>query len=243
VFADPPEDRLVGGVDHTRVQRIPISVPVITARLAGALSLPPEPAGLVIFAHGSGSSRLSPRNRHVANALNSAGLGTLLFDLLMPAEAAERANVFNIDLLANRLLAALEWARRGPLSLDLPIGFFGGSTGAAAALQAAARAPSSVQAVVSRGGRTDLAEQWLDRVQAPTLLIVGADDHLVHALNTEAQQVLRCPNELVLVAGAGHLFEEPGALEQVAVLSADWFARCRSRPHRARGALRAGTAG
>jgi putative phosphoribosyl transferase len=225
VLADPPGERAVGGADYARVHRVRVSVPVVTAPLPGVLALPPNPQGLVVFAHGGGSSRHSQRNRWVAHALNASGLGTLLFDLLTPTEAAHRASVFDIDLLAHRLLAALDWAGSEPLTHALPLGCFGASTGAAAALQAATRGPAVVHSLVSRGGRPDLAAPWLERVQAPTLLIVGGEDHLVRALNEEAQQELRCPNELAIVPGATHLFEEPGALEEVARLSADWFRR------------------
>jgi len=192
-------------------------------RLPGEVVLPPQPKGLVVFAHGSGSSRLSPRNLYVAEVLHASGLGTLLFDLLTDAEAADRANVFDIPLLAGRVgeaLAAL--GERADLA-RLPTGLFGASTGAAAALVAAAHRPARVAAVVSRGGRPDMAGESLPAVRAPTLLIVGGDDHTVLQLNRQALQQLRCEKRLEIVPGATHLFEEPGTLEQVAQLAADWF--------------------
>ncbi|MET9514697.1 alpha/beta family hydrolase [Streptomyces sp. NPDC002994] len=202
-------------------------------RLAGDLTMPEGATAVVMFAHGSGSSRRSPRNRSVAAALNRAGLGTLLFDLLTPAEEAHRANVFDIETLAGRLGDATRWLRR---RTSVPIGYFGASTGAAAALRAAASAGASastgretggvtgVGAVVSRGGRPDLARPRLGDVRAPTLLIVGGRDTLVLDLNRQAQAELRCENRLEVVPGATHLFEEPGALEKVADLARDWFA-------------------
>jgi putative phosphoribosyl transferase len=190
--------------------------------LSGHLVVPTAPCGIVIFAHGSGSSRHSPRNVQVARSLRTAGLGTLLFDLLMPDEAVDRANVFDIELLAVRLLAATRWLRSQPATAALPIGYFGASTGAAAALWAAAEDPL-VDAIVSRGGRPDLAGARLGAVVAPTLLIVGGDDHTVLRLNEDAAAQLRCEHQLDVVPGATHLFEEPGALEQVADLARDWF--------------------
>lgn len=197
-------------------------------RLAGDLTLPEGAAAIVMFAHGSGSSRHSPRNRSVAEALNRAGLGTLLFDLLSPTEEVDRANVFDIETLAGRLVDATRWLRRRS---SVPIGYFGASTGAAAALRAAAAVATSagtsagpdVGAVVSRGGRPDLAGPRLADVRAPTLLIVGGEDTLVLDLNRQAQAQLRCENRLEVVPGATHLFEEPGALEEVADLARDWF--------------------
>ena len=224
-LADPPAHRATGGADWMRVRRLSIAVPAGAARLPGELAVPPVPLGLVIFVHGSGSSRLSPRNRQVATALNGKRLATLLFDLLTVEESLDRDNVFDIDLLSERLLAALDWAQAEPEARSLPLGCFGASTGAAAALQAAARAPGAVRAVVSRGGRPDLAAPWLTRVQAPTLLIVGGHDHVVHTLNVEARAAMRCPSELAVIPGATHLFEEPGALDEVARLAGEWFAR------------------
>ncbi|MFH9614977.1 phosphoribosyltransferase family protein [Streptomyces pratensis] len=188
--------------------------------LLGDLALPGDAGAVVVFAHGSGSSRHSPRNRAVASALNRAGLGTLLFDLLTPGEEVYRANVFDIGLLAGRLADTTSWLRR---RLPLPVGSFGASTGAAAALRAAAAADSGVGAVVSRGGRPDLAGADLSGVRAPTLLVVGGDDTTVIDLNRQAQAALRCENRLEIVPGASHLFEEPGALDQVADLAQDWF--------------------
>ncbi|MBM7439097.1 phosphoribosyltransferase family protein [Streptomyces sp. HB132] len=188
--------------------------------LPGDLVLPAGTGAVVVFAHGSGSSRHSPRNRAVATVLNRAGLGTLLFDLLTPGEEVYRANVFDIGLLAGRLAGATSWLRR---RTSLPVGSFGASTGAAAALRAAAAADSGVGAVVSRGGRPDLAGADLSGVRAPTLLIVGGDDSTVIDLNRQAQAALYCENRLEIVPGATHLFEEPGALDQVADLARDWF--------------------
>jgi len=192
-------------------------------RLLGDLGLPAKPAGIVLFAHGSGSGRLSPRNRFVARTLMEGGLATLLLDLLDAQEAEDRRKVFDIDLLADRLLAAADWLARHPAAKDLPLGYFGASTGAGAALQAAARSPDSVRAVVSRGGRPDLAAPSLPHVTAPTLLIVGSEDVPVIAMNEEALALLTCPKRLVIVPGATHLFEEPGTLEQVADLAKRWF--------------------
>lgn len=194
-------------------------------RLNGDLRLPEDAGGLVIFAHGSGSSRLSPRNREVAGSLNRAGLATLLFDLLTDEEAADRARVFDIELLAERLAAVTRWAAAEPGLSDLPLGYFGASTGAAAALRAAARLGGEIGAVVSRGGRPDLAGASLDEVVSPTLLIVGGADWQVLELNEEAARLLRCEREVAVVPGATHLFEEPGALERVAALARDWFLR------------------
>ncbi|MFD4588020.1 phosphoribosyltransferase family protein [Streptomyces sp. NPDC058434] len=189
-------------------------------RLAGELTLPEGASAVVMFAHGSGSSRHSPRNRAVATALNSAGLGTLLFDLLTEAEAADRRNVFDIEVLADRLSGATRWLRTRTL---VPIGYFGASTGAAAALWAASSAGPEVGAVVSRGGRPDLAGPRLSGVRAPTLLIVGGRDTTVLDLNRQAESALRCECRLVVVPGATHLFEEPGALDEVSDLARDWF--------------------
>jgi putative phosphoribosyl transferase len=192
-------------------------------RLEGELVVPPHPVGIVLFAHGSGSSRLSPRNQQVAQALQQAGLATLLFDLLEEREASDRRNVFDVELLAGRLLAAVDWVRQQPGLKQLPLGFFGASTGAAAALIAAARSSQPVSAVVSRGGRPDLAEPWLDQVEAPTLLIVGGEDDQVIQMNRSALARLASPARLEIVPGATHLFEEPGALEEVARLAVEWF--------------------
>jgi putative phosphoribosyl transferase len=192
--------------------------------LMGDLSAPQRARGIVVFAHGSGSGRLSPRNREVARALNEAGYATLLFDLLRPQEERDRRNVFDIALLSGRLAAATTWLRGRRELEELPLGYFGASTGAAAALTAAAALDSEPRAIVSRGGRPDLALE-LGAVQAPTLLIVGGADHQVLELNRLAQRELRAPSELAIVPGATHLFEEPGALEQVSRLAIDWFDR------------------
>ncbi|MFG2208126.1 phosphoribosyltransferase family protein [Streptomyces sp. NPDC048638] len=200
----------------------PVEVSAGGVRLAGDLALLEGAAAVVMFAHGSGSSRHSPRNRRVAAALNRAGLGTLLFDLLMPAEEAERANVFAIETLAGRLIDATHWLHG---RVPVPIGYFGASTGAAAALRAAAAADVDVGAVVSRGGRPDLAGPHLAEVRAPTLLIVGGSDALVLDLNRQALEELRCESRLDVVPRATHLFEEPGALDKVAELARDWFTR------------------
>jgi putative phosphoribosyl transferase len=194
-------------------------------RLAGDLRLPEQAAGLVIFAHGSGSSRLSPRNRQVAEALNEAGLATLLFDLLTTEEELDRAKVFDIALLSERLLAVTAWVRDEAETGELPISYFGASTGAAAALRAAAHLGAEIRAVVSRGGRPDLAAESLEEVASPTLLIVGGADWQVLELNEQAARLLRCEHEVAIVPGATHLFEEPGALERVSDLAADWFTR------------------
>jgi putative phosphoribosyl transferase len=212
-----------GGIDWGRVADREVTIPADGAELHGDLRLPPAPSGLVIFAHGSGSSRLSPRNIQVAAALTAAGLATLLFDLLTDAEEADRRNVFDIPLLAGRLVAATGWARRETELSGLPVGYFGASTGAAAALCAAADLGDDIRAVVSRGGRPDLAAPRLAAVTAPTLLIVGGDDQVVVQLNEQAIAALHCPKQLVVVAGATHLFEEPGALEEVAKLAGRWF--------------------
>lgn len=191
--------------------------------LPGTLSMPAKASGLVIFAHGSGSSRLSPRNRHVAERLQEAGLATLLFDLLTDEEADDRTNVFDIALLAARVGEALEWAAADREVSDLPVGLFGSSTGAAAALVAAAAEPERVAAVVSRGGRPDLARPRIGEVRAPTLLIVGGDDVQVLDLNREALAELNCKNKLEIVPGATHLFEEPGTLDKVVDAAEAWF--------------------
>jgi putative phosphoribosyl transferase len=195
------------------------------AGLAGLVRLPEPARGLVLFAHGSGSGRLSPRNNLVADALHDAELASLLFDLLHDDEAADRRNVFDIELLAERLLVATRWARERPDLAPLPLGYFGASTGAAAALVAAARAPEEVAAVVSRGGRPDMAGAALAEVRAPTLLIVGGADSVVLDLNREALDLLRCVKELAIVPGATHLFEEPGALDRVVELARAWLLR------------------
>ena len=197
--------------------------------LEGSLRLPAEATGVVLFAHGSGSSRHSPRNRRVAQVLNDANLATLLIDLLTTGEELADARTaylrFDIVLLAERPIGATDWLTKNPDTSRLPIGYFGASTGAAAALVAAAQRPAVVRAVVSRGGRPDLAGPPLPRVQAPALLIVGSRDFEVIQLNREALAKLRCEKDLIIVPGATHLFEEPGTLDEVARLARDWFAR------------------
>lgn len=197
--------------------------------LEGALVIPANVAGVVLFAHGSGSSRHSPRNRYVAGVLQQAGFSTLLVDLLTSQEEAVDLQTselrFNIPLLAERLVGIVDWLRRRPAVSSLPVGLFGASTGAAAALIAAAERPDDIAAVVSRGGRPDLAGPALARVRAPTLLIVGGEDHMVIELNKLASKQMRGEVRLSIVPGATHLFEEPGALQQVAGLAADWFKR------------------
>ncbi|MCO8128179.1 dienelactone hydrolase family protein [Acidimicrobiia bacterium EGI L10123] len=202
---------------------VDVAVDVGPGRLPGTLVVPERASGLVLFAHGSGSSRHSSRNRHVADSLRDAGLATLLFDLLLPEEDGDRRFVFDIDLLAERLLAASEGVRALAEVEGLGVGVFGASTGGGAALVAAARRPDLVDVVVSRGGRPDLAGEHLAHVRAPTRLIVGGADTEVLALNRRAAAHLGCPHDLVVVPGATHLFEEPGALDQVADLSIDWF--------------------
>jgi len=204
-----------------------VTIPAGEAELEGTLELPDQAVGLVLFAHGSGSSRFSPRNRRVAAALEAFGIGTLLFDLLTAAEeridAIDARLRFDIPLLARRLVAATDWAQRAPQTRELPIGYFGASTGAAAALIAAAERPDAVAAVVSRGGRPDLAGPYLPRVAAPTLLIVGGADWAVFELNREAASQMRAPCRILVVPGATHLFEEVGALEEVAHQAGEFF--------------------
>ncbi len=203
----------------------PVRIVTGAVTLDGDLVLPPGARGLVVFAHGSGSSRHSPRNQQVARTLNERGLATLLLDLLTRDEELHRVNVFDIGLLAERLIAATQWARSQQLLAKLPVGYFGASTGAGAALWAAAELCDEIGAVVSRGGRPDLAAARLAAVRAPVLLIVGGRDDVVLRLNREAQSRLQAPSELSVVQEATHLFEEPGALEEVSRLAADWFER------------------
>lgn len=201
-------------------------IPAGSVQTEGMLELPDDPLGVILFAHGSGSGRFSPRNNHVAGALREAGLGTLLMDLLTPQEDADYQTRFDISLLTQRLEAAIDWLQQSPLTESLPIGLFGASTGAAAALQAAAARGSRIGAVVSRGGRPDLAgRRALQAVRAPTLLIVGGLDQVVIELNQAAFAALHCDKRLEIVPGAGHLFQEAGKLEAVAALAADWFVR------------------
>ncbi len=210
-------------------QEVPVRAPAAGVVLDGDLAIPEGARGIVLFAHGSGSSRLSPRNRFVARELRRRGLGTFLIDLLTPEEEAVDVRTaryrFDITRLGARLVGLVDWLREHPQTAGLRIGLFGASTGAAAALIAAAERPDAVHAVVSRGGRPDLAEGVLHRVQAPTLLIVGGQDLPVLALNEEALEKLRCEKRLEVIPGAGHLFEELGALEAVARLAAAWFER------------------
>lgn len=204
-----------------------VKIPAAEAMIEGNLSMPPAAKGIVLFAHGSGSSRFSPRNQYVAKVLNKAGLATLLIDLLT-AEEEEIDTLtgefrFDIHLLAQRLVAATKWLRKNPATRDLTFGYFGASTGAAAALIAAAELPTEIKAVVSRGGRPDLALDYLQKVKAPTLLIVGGNDTVVIDLNKKALARLSVVKKLEIVSGASHLFEERGKLEEVAKLSVDWF--------------------
>lgn len=192
-------------------------------RLRALLGIPPVSTGLVIFAHGSGSGRLSPRNNHVAAELRMQGQATLLLDLLTTEEEHNRRNVFDVELLANRLKSATKWARNNSDLRHLPIGYFGASTGAAAALIAAADDPD-IAAIVSRGGRPDMAGEALPMVRAPTLLLVGSRDGSVITLNQQAFMALSCPKKLVIIHGAGHLFAEPGTLDQVIAHASQWFA-------------------
>jgi putative phosphoribosyl transferase len=193
--------------------------------LNGSLGLPESPTGVIVFAHGSGSGRFSTRNQFVARHLEAGKFATLLLDLLTPDEAEDRRKVFDINLLADRVLLAQAWLSKHPRTSDLQIGYFGASTGAGAALQAAARKPQKVVAVVSRGGRPDLAEPYLTQAVAPTLLLVGGDDGPVIDMNREALAQLVCAKELMIIPGASHLFEEPGKLEQVAEQALRWFRR------------------
>ncbi|MFF4822441.1 phosphoribosyltransferase family protein [Streptomyces sp. NPDC001312] len=215
--------RRAAGRSHRFPTDREVEVAAGAVRLGGHLTVPPEAVGIVVFAHGSGSGRHSPRNRFVAEGLNRAGLGTLLFDLLTEEEARERANVFDTTLLAARLTAATGWLRGRPGVERMAVGYFGASTGAAAALWAAAEPGAHIAAVVSRGGRPDLAGPRLPDVTAPTLLIVGGADTVVLDLNRQARARLRCESHLGVVPGATHLFEEPGALETVTDLARDWF--------------------
>ena len=200
-----------------------VTIPIDGVELEGLLNVPENAPGIVVFAHGSGSSRKSPRNNFVAEVIRDRGLGTLLFDLLTEEEDQIRENRFDIPLLTDRLIGATEWVRDHD-DVDVEnAGYFGSSTGAASALRAAARSGGDIDAVVSRGGRVDLAEEALDEVQAPTLFIVGGADTQVLELNREAHERLNCEKDLHVVAGAGHLFEGEGELEEVAEVAADWF--------------------
>ncbi len=198
--------------------------------LAGTLHIPAAAHAIIVFVHGSGSSRFSPRNRAVAEALNAQGFATLLFDLLTEDEDADRANVFDIPLLASRLIDAIRWLDRDPFARGVPLGLFGASTGAAAALVAAAESGERIGAVVSRGGRPDLAGGALSKIRTPTLLIVGGADYGVIELNEAALGQLRGPKALEIVPAASHLFPEPGALEAVIEHAARWFTRYLAKP-------------
>lgn len=201
-----------------------VSIPVDDVELEGMLDVPDGAPGIVVFAHGSGSSRKSPRNNYVAEVIRERGLGTLLFDLLTEEEDRVRENRFDIPLLTDRLVAATEWLWNREDTANLVVGYFGASTGAASALRAAARIGDDVEAVVSRGGRVDMAEEVIEEVQAPTLFIVGGDDTQVLERNREIYDRLTVEKELHVVPGAGHLFEGEGELEEVADVAADWFA-------------------
>lgn len=227
-------DRAREGSDPPGARDEEVEIAADGVGLAGHLTVPLRAAGVVVFAHGSGSSRHSPRNRAVARAFDQHGLGTLLFDLLTDDEALDRANVFDVTLLGSRLRSATGWLRSQCSLAAMPIGYFGASTGAAAALWAAAEPDAGIAAVVSRGGRPDLAGPRLPSVAAPTLLIVGGNDDVVVELNREAARRLRCEHHLAIVAGATHLFEEPGTLEEVARLAIDWFIRHLGQPETAR---------
>jgi len=210
---------------NTAAEERSVRINTGSAELEGNLWVPENAAGVVLFAHGSGSSRHSPRNNFVAEVLQSAGMGTLLMDLLTPREDATYETRFDIDFLTQRLERATQWLMEQPQSKSLDIGYFGASTGAAAALQAAATYGQSIGAVVSRGGRPDLAMSALGNVQSPTLLIVGGLDDIVIDLNRQAYEKIKAEKHLVIVPGATHLFEEPGTLQEVAHLAADWFKR------------------
>jgi putative phosphoribosyl transferase len=201
----------------------PVTVSSEAISRSGFLGVPAQSKGIVLFAHGSGSGRLSPRNRFVAQHLQQGGIGTLLIDLLTREEEEDRRNVFDIDLLADRVLMASAWLREHTGTNRLPLGYFGASTGAGAALQAAARASFRIGAIVSRGGRPDLAERFLPQVTAPTLLLIGGEDQPVIEMNRHAYRLLRCSKQLTIIPGATHLFEEPGTLEQVAEHALKWF--------------------
>ena len=223
--ADATSGHTMASGDDPPIRSDDVQVAAGSVTLAGHLEIPEHPIGLVLFAHGSGSSRHSTRNRYVASVLNQAGIGTLLFDLLTMDEEADRANVFDVELLAHRLVGATTWLRGEPGAAQLPLGYFGASTGAAAALWAAGEPNARIAAIVSRGGRPDLAGRRLAHVVAPTLFIVGSRDTVVLDLNRAAASQMNCETEFVIVAGATHLFEEPGTLQEAAVAAVDWFRR------------------
>lgn len=215
------KQRYSGSQSHHMVEQ---TVTVAT-KLSGFLSVPAGAKGIVLFAHGSGSGRFSPRNRFVAQHLQQGRIATLLIDLLMSDEEADRRNVFDIDLLSDRVLTASTWLREDSRTKKLPLGYFGASTGAAAALQAAAHAPFDIGAIVSRGGRPDLAKRYLPQMTVPILLVVGGEDHTVIEMNEDAYRLLPGPKQLTIIPGATHLFEEPGTLEQAAAHALKWFER------------------
>ncbi len=206
-----------------------IQIPIGTVHLGGSLSIADGAEGVVVFSHGSGSSRFSSRNRYVASVLQKAGFSTLLFDLLTAEEDRDYSKRFDIPLITSRLVRVREWLKKQPALAELPVGYFGASTGAASALWAAAEAGEDIGAVVSRGGRPDLALEVLPQVKAPTLLLVGSLDHEVIRLNQKAYDVLKCDKKLEIIEGATHLFEEPGKLEQVADRASDWFSKYMKR--------------
>ena len=206
------------------ISHTPVKIPLEVGRLDGALAVPPEAVGIVLFAHGSGSSHKSPRNKLVAEYLQEGGIATVLFDLLTPVEDSRHNNRFNVDLLTERLQLATDWIGTQPRLATLPLGYFGASTGAAAALRAGALLGERIKAIVSRGGRPDLAgDQALREVRSPTLLLVGGRDTAVLALNRETTTKLQCEKQMRVIPGATHLFDEPGTLEQVATEAAAWF--------------------
>jgi putative phosphoribosyl transferase len=214
-------------------QQTTVRIPIDNVVVEGNLTLPSGTKSMVLFAHGSGSSRFSPRNQYVARAFYAQKIGTLLFDLLTNEEDQEDLETaeyrFNINLLARRLIGATQWLKKDPQTKNLALGYFGASTGAAAALVAAAKLPNDIAAVVSRGGRPDLAADYLPKVVAPTLLLVGGLDIEVIELNRQAMERMSAEKKLVIIPGATHLFEEPGKLEEVAKISADWFLRYQTR--------------
>jgi len=222
-FSATTDEEVIEILHRSFVGMREVDIPADGVMLKGDLTVPPAAQAIVVFAHGSGSSRHSSRNQGVARALNKSGLATLLFDLLLEREECDRSNVFDIEFLANRLLATTTWIHSKNELSQFPIAYFGASTGAAAAICAAARSHTDIFAIVSRGGRVDLAGKWLGQVRAPTLLIVGERDEDVVELNRQSQIQLTCENKLVLVKGASHLFEEDGALERVSELARDWL--------------------
>jgi dienelactone hydrolase len=237
--AKPTSETAMLPYDDDQLERA-VAVSIGSVTLDGTLGIPEGAIGVVLFAHGSGSSRFSPRNRFVARVLREAGMGTLLLDLLSREEeevdAVTRHHRFDIGMLADRMVATIDWLAREPATQNLPVGLFGASTGAGAALVAAAERPDRVAAVVSRGGRPDLAGDALPRVRAPTLLLVGERDDVVIRLNQMAQARLHAPVQLIVIPGATHLFEEPGTLEQVAAAARDWFLLHLGQARRSRGA-------